>query len=64
MRIINRGRGTGKTAILISAAYVTGKPIITYTINNKNSLLDMAEKMGILDNIEVYTIKEWFEYQR
>ena len=29
MRIINRGRATGKTAMLISAAYETGKPIIT-----------------------------------
>ena len=64
MRIINRGRGTGKTAILISAAYVTGKPIITYTMNNKNSLLDMAERMGISANIEVYTINEWLEYYK
>ena len=64
MRIINRGRGTGKTAILISAAYVTGKPIITYTMNNKNSLLDMAERMGISANIEVYTINEWLECHR
>ena len=32
MRIINRGRGTGKTAMLISTAYVTGKPIITSTM--------------------------------
>lgn len=36
MRIINRGRGTGKTAMLISTAYVTGKPIITSTMNTKN----------------------------
>ena len=64
MRIINRGCGTGKTAMLISTAYVTGKPIITSTMNNKNNLLDMAEKMGILDNIEVYTINEWLEYHR
>lgn len=45
MRIINRGRGTGKTAILISTAYVTGKPIITSTMDTKNSLMSMAEKM-------------------
>ena len=64
MRIINRGRGTGKTAMLISTAYVTGKPIITYTMNNKNSLLDMAERMGISANIEVYTINEWLECHR
>ena len=35
MKIINRGRGTGKTAMLISTAYVTGDPIITYTMRNK-----------------------------
>lgn len=64
MRIINRGRGTGKTAMLISTAYVTGKPIITYTMNNKNSLMSMAEKMGISTNIEVYTINEWLECHR
>lgn len=64
MRIINRGRGTGKTAILISTAYVTGKPIITSTMNNKNNLLDMAERMGMSANIEVYTINEWLEYHR
>ena len=64
MRIINRGRATGKTAMLISAAYVTGKPIITSTINNKNSLMNMAEKMGISTCIEVYTINEWLECHR
>ena len=46
MRIINRGRGTGKTAILISAAYVTGKPIITSTMNTKNSLLDRQRELA------------------
>lgn len=64
MRIINRGRRTGKTAMLISTAYVTGKPIITSTMNTKNSLLDMAERMGISANIEVYTINEWLEYHK
>lgn len=64
MRIINRGRGTGKTVMLISTAYVTGKPIITYTMNNKNNLMSMAEKMGISTNIEVYTINEWLECHR
>lgn len=45
MRIINRGCGTGKTTMLILTACVTGKPIITPIMNNKNSLLDMAERM-------------------
>lgn len=64
MRIINRGRGTGKTAMLISTAYVTGKPIITSTMRNKNNLMSMAEKMGISTNIEIYTINEWLECHR
>lgn len=64
MRIINRERGTGKTAILISTAYVTGKPIITSTMNNKNSLMGMAKAMGMSNNIEVYTINEWLEFHR
>lgn len=62
MKIINRGRETGKTTMLISTAYVTGKPIITYTMNNKNHLMSMAKKMGVLTNIEIYTINEWLEY--
>ena len=61
MKIINRERGTGKTAMLISTAYVTGNPIITFTMNNKNNLLDMAERMGMSTNIEVYTIDEWLK---
>lgn len=61
MRIINRGRGTGKTTMLISTAYVTGKPVITSTMNSKNNLMSMAEKMGVSTNIEVYTINEWLE---
>lgn len=64
MRIINRGRGTSKTAMLISTAYVTGKPIITSTMHNKNNLMSMAQKMGISANIEVYTINEWLECHR
>lgn len=62
MKIINRGRGTGKTAMLISTAYVTGNPIITYTMRNKNNLIDTAKTMGISDNIEVYTMNEWLEF--
>ena len=48
MKIINRERGTGKTAMLISTAYVTGNPIITFTMNNQNNLLDMAERIMII----------------
>lgn len=62
MKIINRGRGTGKTAMLISTAYATGDPIITYTMRNKNNLIDTAKTMGMSDNIEVYTMNEWLEF--
>lgn len=64
MRIINRGRGTGKTTMLVSTAYVTGKPIITSTMSNKNNLMDTAKTMGISNSIEVYTINEWLELHR
>ena len=64
MRIINRGRGTGKTTMLVSTAYVTGKPIITSTMSNKNSLMDTARRMGVSNNIEVYTIDEWLKCHR
>lgn len=33
-------------------------------MNNKNSLLDTAERMGISANIEVYTMNEWLECHR
>ena len=62
MKIINRGRGTGKTAMLISTAYVTGDPIITYTMRNKNNIIDTAKAMGMSDNIDVYTMNEWLEF--
>ena len=62
MKIINRGSGTGKTAMLISTAYVTGDPIITYTMRDKNNLIDTAKTMGMSDNIEVYTMNEWLEF--
>ena len=64
MKIINRGRGTGKTSMLISTAYVTGDPIITYTMRNKNNLIFTAKTMGMSDNTEVYTMNEWLERHR
>lgn len=59
MRLINRGRGNGKTSMLISTAYVTGVPIITSTNAHRNIIWDTAYKMNVQDNIDVYTIEEW-----
>lgn len=59
MRIINRGRGTGKTSMLVATAYMTGMPIITSTNTHKRAILDTAHKMNIKDNIDIYTIEEW-----
>lgn len=59
MRIINRGRGNGKTSMLISTAYVTGVPIIASTNAHRNNILDTACKMNVQNNIDVYTIEEW-----
>lgn len=57
MRIINRGRACGKTYMLISAAYVTGTPIIVETIAKKKNIEDMAKDMNV--EIEVFTVSEW-----
>lgn len=59
MKIINRGRGTGKTSMLVATAYMTGMPIITSTNVHKRAILDTARKMNIQDNIDIYTIEEW-----
>ena len=62
MRIINRSRGAGKTAMLVYTAYVTGHPIIVYTETSKSYVLEIAEKMNALNFIDVYTLDEWQRY--
>lgn len=47
MRIINRGRGSYKTVMLISTAYVMGKPIIVSNLYQKNCVLKTARQMGV-----------------
>lgn len=59
MKIINRARGNGKTAMLISTAYCTDMPIVVKNENHKSNLLNLAQKMNC--KIRVYTLRE-FEY--
>lgn len=62
MRIINRGRGTGKTTALICASYVTGAPIIVWNTAIKDFTLKQAKKLGY--DIVVFTVREFREAGR
>ena len=62
MRIINRARQTGKTTILIHAAYVTQSPIIVLDLVRKKSLLSQAKKEKL--DVNVLTVSEWAELAR
>ncbi len=46
MKLIVKGRGSGKTTRLIYASEVTGIPIATSTRVNAEHIKDMAERMG------------------
>lgn len=59
MRIINRGRGNGKTTMLIYTAYATGMPIIVHTRRQADLLLKQAKDMNV--DVEVFTVCEWNE---
>lgn len=59
MRIINRGRGNGKTLMLIHTSYVTGIPIVVSTEAAKEDVLRTANKINC--DIKVYTLYEWNE---
>lgn len=62
MRIINRGRRTGKTTMLIYSAYTTGSPIIVYDSARARSVKAQAKELGC--DIDVFTIKEWAQLPR
>ena len=51
-------RGNGKTTILIHTAYVTGYPIVVFNNERAEQVLIQAKRIG-LDDIAVFTIKEW-----
>lgn len=55
MRIVNQGRGTGKTFSLVVTSHVTGIPIVVSTDFEKRIILqDYKDKY----DIEVYTVDE------
>lgn len=56
MRFINRGRGTGKTLMMIHTSYVTGMPIVVNSHKKACYIQDMAKQMGL--DINVYSIEE------
>lgn len=58
MRFINKGRGTGKTTMMIHSAYATGYPIIVTTHIRRDLILQQAHEMNC-DDIDVYTVDEW-----
>ena len=61
MKIVNRGRGTGKTTILIHTAYVTGYPIIVYSEDRARQVRTQAIELGCKD-IEVMSYEELKRY--
>ena len=62
MRVINRGRRTGKTQTLICASYVTGAPIIVW--NNAMKALTIKQAKALGYEIEVFTAREFREAGR
>lgn len=57
-KFINRGRGSGKSIMLIHAAYVTDSPIIVFDYQRKKQLIKQAQDMKC-DDVEVFTLEEW-----
>lgn len=64
MRFINRGRGNCKTTMLVFTAYVTGKPLIVPQQQMKKFTLDTARKMGVEENVQIFTLNEWLKIGR
>lgn len=57
MRFINMPRRSGKTKMLIEAAYITGYPIIAFDSNRAKLVKEQAEKMGLV--IDVFSLQEF-----
>ena len=57
MKIINRGRGTGKTTMLIHTSYITGYPIIVIDDKRATQVREQAQAIGCKD-IEVVSFEE------
>ena len=57
MRYINMARRTGKTTLLINAAYTTGYPIIVRDSARAKAVKDQAKALGL--DIKVFSYLEW-----
>ena len=62
MRFINKGRGTGKTTMMIHSAYTTGYPIIVTNHIRKDLILQQAHEMNC-DDILLILGKGHEDYQ-
>ena len=60
-KFINRARQTGKSTMLIHAAYITDSPIIVYDRMRKMCLQEQADKIGC-KGVEIFTLKEWMQF--
>lgn len=60
MIYINRARGTGKTTMLIHAAFVTGYPIIVWDSMRAQAIKQQAKSMEC--DVDVYSWKEFKQY--
>lgn len=56
MKIINMARQTGKTTMLINAAYVNGAPILVPNEKRKMFVEEQAKFMGL--KVEVYSLND------
>ena len=56
MKFINMARQSGKTTMLINAAYVNGAPILVPNENRKMYLEEQAKSMGL--KVEVYSLND------
>lgn len=57
MKFINMARQSGKTTMLINAAYVNGAPILVSSESRKSFVKKQAESMGL--TVEVYSLHEF-----
>lgn len=57
MRFINMARRSGKTTLLINAAYITGYPIIVKDSVRAKAIKEQAESLGL--DIKVFSYLDW-----
>lgn len=60
-KFINRGRQSGKSTMLIHAAYMTDSPIIVYDRARKMCLQELANNIGC-KGVDIFTLEEWMRY--